>query len=220
MLTIIREALALEGMNESEAANGHALPSGGTGQTTRLSEEEPSTDPPEAMAAPDRGQHPIEVPDDGTGNFMDPDGEPGSAYEGWGPGTLWIPEENGDDPSPLDWSPESITSPPEGDPECQEAATGIQGRITRHRVIETDTSWTDVELLLPQVRRGRATYFGLEEEYLRGVAGLLAHGRATGAVFAVRRRQGCATSPFAHRNSVRQPDRVHAPGRRGRRAIS
>ena len=59
-----------------------------------------------------------------------------------------------DDDSPFDLSvwQEEITSPaPADDPECANAASGVQAILSRHTPIDTDSNWDDVEIELPEL---------------------------------------------------------------------
>jgi len=85
----------------------------------------------------------------------------------------------------LDFDWESDPEPVEAPPPCEVgtvSAATIHSRISTSRVIEPDTSWDDVEIIFLTVRNDRVSYLGLDEEFLRRVAGILASAEERGEV--------------------------------------
>ena len=82
----------------------------------------------------------------------------------------------------LGWSPEVDAQPPVSDGSCLNAAASIHDRISRFQATDTDTEWTDIEILLPEIRRGRVSYQGIEEEFLRCAVGVIQEGLQIGSV--------------------------------------
>jgi len=82
----------------------------------------------------------------------------------------------------LGWSAEQDAQPPASDASCLNAAVSIHDRISRFQVTDTDTEWTDIEILLPDIRRGRVSYQGIEEEFLRCAVGVIQEGLQIGSV--------------------------------------
>ncbi|MDP2875393.1 MAG: sigma-70 family RNA polymerase sigma factor [Holophaga sp.] len=81
----------------------------------------------------------------------------------------WVVEEDSPLPDCLDES-------------CQSSATAMHSRITRHRAIDHDQDWSDIEIVLPVVRRGNLQFSALDEEILTWISRLLKHGNMYGWV--------------------------------------
>lgn len=88
----------------------------------------------------------------------------------------------GDSGYQLEWSAEKDAPRPIGDESCLPASVSLHDRISRFRVTEKDTDWSDIEILFPEIRRGRISYQGIEDEFLRCVVGVVQEGLETGSV--------------------------------------
>jgi len=90
------------------------------------------------------------------------------------------------------WEEEVVTTLPGlDDGECTLAATTIQSRITCSKVTEVNTDWEDVEIIFPTVKRGRVSFGGLNERFLRQVAGMLTSGFIDGSVHEAWLKSAC-----------------------------
>lgn len=86
-------------------------------------------------------------------------------------------------PPGSNWEPEQESALPSGtDESCQALAESIHRRITRHRAIDRDADWSDVEIVLPVLRRGDLRFSALSEDTLVWVSRLLRHGESHGWV--------------------------------------
>lgn len=68
------------------------------------------------------------------------------------------------------------------DETCLSSAESMHSRITRHRTIDSDEDWSDIEIILPVLRRGNLQFSGLNEETLTWVSRLLSWGSLNGWV--------------------------------------
>lgn len=68
------------------------------------------------------------------------------------------------------------------DESCLSSADSVHRRITRHRLIDNDADWSDIEIVLPVIRRGNLHFSTLDEETLSWVSKLLKHGDLFGWV--------------------------------------
>ena len=84
--------------------------------------------------------------------------------------------------SQSDWEVEEVSIQPVGDDACLDDASIIHARISWHNVIDHDSDWIEVDIILPIIRRGVFRYSGIDEELLLGVSGLLEYGQANGSV--------------------------------------
>lgn len=68
------------------------------------------------------------------------------------------------------------------DESCQSSAEHVHRRITRHRAIDSDEDWSDIEIVLPVVRRGNIRFSTLGDGLLVWIARMLEHGSRNGWV--------------------------------------
>lgn len=94
-----------------------------------------------------------------------------------------IDQDEGVLPNASCWEVEKdVPLPAYMDGSCQSMAESMHCRITRHRVIDNDEDWSDVEIVLPILRKGNLQFSFLDGETLSGVSRLLQHGKACGWV--------------------------------------
>lgn len=73
--------------------------------------------------------------------------------------------ESGDDAfDPSAWQEEIERPVPPHDPTCIEGARAVQGRLSLHVAIDTDESWNDVEIDLPELDRVEGRRSGIEPQ--------------------------------------------------------
>lgn len=66
------------------------------------------------------------------------------------------------------------------DESCQSSAEHVHRRITRHRAIDRDEDWSDIEIVLPVVRRGSIRFSTVGDGLLVWIARMLEHGSQNG----------------------------------------
>lgn len=92
------------------------------------------------------------------------------------------PDDSGMPLGAFDW--EEIQEPlaPESDDDILEAASEIQKNINRHRPVNNDSAWGDVDISLPQGRRGRVLRAELGQDAIDAARGLFLSGIRDGSV--------------------------------------
>lgn len=92
------------------------------------------------------------------------------------------PDDSGTVSGIFDWEEIQDPQAPESDDEILEAASEIQRNINRHRPVNNDSTWDDVDIRLPQGRRGRMHRAEWNRDSIDAARGLFLAGLRDGSV--------------------------------------
>lgn len=82
----------------------------------------------------------------------------------------------------IEWEVEPETPTPIGDDSCLTAADSLHERLSSHFLVDPDPEWSDIDVILPTIRRGSLEYGSVDEGLLRQISGLITYGSDHGWV--------------------------------------